>query len=48
MCFMEEKTTPFWGIQNEMNKEPLTPNADGKIHAKWYENGNVAPKTISF
>ena len=48
MCFMEEKTTPFWGIQNEMNKEPLTPDADGKIHAKWYENGKIAPRARSF
>lgn len=48
MCFMEGKATPVWGIQNEMNKDPLTPDDDGKIHAEWHENGNVAPKTRSF
>lgn len=48
MCFMEEKATPFWGIQNEMNKEPLAPNTDGKIHAKWYEKGIIAPRERSF
>lgn len=48
MCFMEGKESEVWGIQNEMNKEPLAPDADGKIHAKWYENGNVAPRERSF
>ena len=34
MCFMEGKESEVWGIQNEMNKEPLTPGADEKNHAK--------------
>lgn len=48
LCFMEGKKTPVWGIQNERNRIPLVPDADGKIHAKWYEDGNVAPRTRSF
>lgn len=48
MCFMEGKESEVWGIQNEMNKEPLTPGADEKNHAKWYEDGKVAPRERSF
>ena len=35
-------------LSNEKDKIPLTPGADGKIHAKWYEDGNIAPRTKSF
>lgn len=48
LCFMEGKESSVWGIQNLSNKNPLSPGADDKIHAKWYEDGNVAPRTRSF
>ena len=48
LCFMEGKESPVWGLSNEKDKIPLTPGADGKIHAKWYETGNIAPRTRSF
>lgn len=48
MCFMEGKESEVWGIQNEMHKEPLTPDAGGKIYAKWHEDGKVAPRERSF
>ena len=45
---MEGKESSVWGIQNLSNKNPLSPDTDGKIHAHWYEGGNVAPRTRSF
>ena len=48
LCFMEGKESPVWGLRNDMDKIPFTPGADGKIHAKWYEDGNIAPRTRSF
>ena len=48
LCFMEGKDSSVWGIQNLSNKNPLSPGADDKIHAKWYEDGNTAPRTRSF
>lgn len=48
LCFMEGKESPVWGLRNDMDKIPFTPGADGKIHAKWYEDGNIAPRIRSF
>ena len=35
-------------IQSIRNKKSLTLDADDKIHAKWYEDGNVVPRVRSF
>ena len=48
LCFMEGKESQYWGIQHEKNREPYIPDVDGKIHAKWFEDGNVAPRLRSF
>ena len=48
LCFMEGKESSVWVIQNLSNKNPLSPGADDKIHAKWYDDGNIAPRTRSF
>lgn len=48
LYFMEGKETLVCGIQSIRNKKTLTLDADDKIHAKWYEDGNVAPRVRSF
>lgn len=46
--FMEEIVQSGCGFNCDMNRCPLVPDTDGKIHAKWYENGIVAPRTKSY
>lgn len=48
LYFMEGKEAPVCGIQNLRNKKTLTLDADDRIHADWYEDGNIAPRTRSF
>lgn len=49
ICYMEEQSRPVFGLQSSMHHNPMRPNEeDGKIHAEWYEKGNVAPRTKSF
>lgn len=49
ICYMEEQSRPVFGLQSSMHRDPMRPNEeDGKIHAEWYEKGNVAPRTKSF
>lgn len=46
--FMEETDRPVFGLVGDMHRDSLVPEGDGKIHAKWYEDGIVAPRTRSF
>ena len=48
ISFMEGKSQQYWGIQYMADRIPPSPSDDGKIHAKWYEDGNVDPRTRDF